>query len=272
MSFDATRPTSLYSFLTMVGSGNSFDVSSVVPNLTTVASFTWPSGDTYPGLQWQGWQEPQYVPDSYYQMGIRFAISGLNDDYAILEYSINSAQSWTTFVASYGNTAAVTITRSLARTNTPTFFQLRMNCEKLTGADTAYVQVWDVWAVGSTSAGMQYKRYPADNVGPTDALVFKHDEVRPFGDNLGVTDDPQRVLDAFRLPGDNLGVTDAVTREKLTKRLAVSDVGVADVSVSSLSSAAQSWEAYPADDEGLTDYALRGQGHIRYIRGKGTGY
>jgi len=219
--FQATRPQSCVSVLTMVGCGNSFDVSSVVPNLTTVASCTWPSAATSPALLWEGWQAPTYQADSYFQIGVRIAVQGLSDDYWHMSYSVDSGQNWTFFTTSQGNVGFTSFVASVARTNTPTFFQVILGTEKTKGADTAYLQVSDVWAIGSgtPAAGTDYKVYPADNEGVTDYPFRVLDAVRAPGDNVGLTDDAQRVHDSSRTSGDNEGVTDDAQRALTMNRI-----------------------------------------------------
>lgn len=175
--FDCTRPTSEGSLLLMVGSGNAWDVNSTVPDLSTVTSYSWPSGATSPALWYKEFQTPAYAPDSYYEIGIRIEVSGLSDDYWSMEYSVDSGQSFTTWLSSYGNVGATTFTVSVAATNTPTFFQVGVYTGKTKGADTAFVNVSDVWAIGSALnpvIGETFERNPYNTEGITDDVFRVH--------------------------------------------------------------------------------------------------
>jgi hypothetical protein len=172
MPWEGIRPNSVDLSLFTAGynsSSLSFDVQSSAPDLTTVGSYNWGAGV----IEWRDFQAPGggfTECDSYYTLGIRVACQGLIDDYWWLDYSVDSGANWSSFIGSQGNIAATTITRSLSRTETPTYFQFRHNRDKAKGWDSsATFQIWDIFAVSSYTSGASVSRYPADTVDLTDS-------------------------------------------------------------------------------------------------------
>jgi hypothetical protein len=188
--WEATRPQSFVTnYATIVGCGNSFDVSSIVPNTSTCCSFTANSTGT-DKIVWKGWQTPNYSPDSRYDLIVAIGCRSMGTMYLTLEYSVNSGVNWTSIVASYGSTAARSLdvfTASIARTENPSSLWVRL------GATTTHsrgrAKVFDVTIVGS----------------------YHEDFTDVIADPMDVADYAKRTglgTDYFGTPYEPVGVTD----------------------------------------------------------------
>jgi hypothetical protein len=192
--WEATRPGSFTTnYATIVGCGNAFDVSSVIPS-TTVCSWTCNSTGT-DKIVLKGWGAADYAPDSYYVIGVRMGCRSMGTMYMNVQYSTNGGGAWTTIVASYGRTTANsdTFTASIAATQDPRSLWLRI------GATTTHSRgralLYDAWLVGS----------------------YSQDFIGTIGDNVGVTDNEAFLEGGAAsnwadVTGDTAGLSDSVNR------------------------------------------------------------
>jgi hypothetical protein len=198
VKWDAVRPNSYYAATSFFNPGNAFDVASVVPETTTVASGYWPQATTSGFLQFFDFSDPVQAfpsqPDSYYQLGFRWivqSLAGSSPDYWKARYSVDGGSNWISAVASAGRFAAAStwLVASIAKTIARDDLWFAFDSVRVGGADSAgRVALWDIYLVGSYTYSVESRKL-SEPIGVTDARAFvKWLPVNREADPVGVTD------------------------------------------------------------------------------------